>query len=200
MPVPNSSTKHYFLLYKPYGVLPQFTDTLGRKTLKGFGPFPNDVYAVGRLDMDSEGLMLLTNDREVNYRLTEPKFEHARTYLVQVEGIPSTHALEQLRGGVMIQREKTKISEVRVLEHDPDLPPRTPAIRYRKTIPTSWIEITLREGRNRQVRKMTSAVGYPTLRLIRVKIGDLSLDKLRPGDSRQLGREEAERLRSFVGL
>lgn len=150
--------------------------------------------------MDSEGLMLLTNDSEVNHRLTEPKFEHARTYLVQVEGIPSTHALEQLREGVVIQKEKTRSSEVRVLERNPNLPPRIPAIRYRKTVPTAWIEITLREGRNRQVRKMTAAVGYPTLRLVRVKIGDLSLGELKPGESRQLDREEAEKLRSFVGL
>jgi 23S rRNA pseudouridine2457 synthase len=200
LPVLKSNIKHYFLLYKPYGVLSQFTDSQGRKTLKGIGPFPTDVYSVGRLDMDSEGLLLLTNDNEVNHRLTDSKFEHARTYLVQIEGIPSNSAIEQLREGVIIQGIMTKHGEVRLLGHEPDLPLRTPAIRQRKTIPTVWAEITLREGRNRQVRKMTAAVGYPTLRLVRTKIGELSIGKLKPGESRQLSREEAEKLRSSLGL
>jgi 23S rRNA pseudouridine2457 synthase len=150
--------------------------------------------------MDSEGLLLLTNDNEVNHRLTDPKFEHARTYLIQIEGILANSAIEQLREGVIIQGIMTKHGEVRLLEHEPDLPPRKPAIRQRKTIPTSWIEITLREGRNRQVRKMTAAIGYPTLRLVRTKIGELSIGKLNPGESRQLSREEGEKLRSSVGL
>jgi 23S rRNA pseudouridine2457 synthase len=200
LPVPKSDTKRYFLLHKPYGVLSQFTDSQGRKTLKGIGQFPTDVYSVGRLDMDSEGLLLLTNDNEVNNRLTDPRFDHARTYLVQIEGIPSNSAIEQLREGVIIQGKMTRQSEVRLLEQVPDLPARTPAIRERKTIPTAWVEITLREGRNRQVRKMTAAVGFPTLRLVRTKIGELSIGKLKPGESRQLSREEAEKLRSSIGL
>lgn len=150
--------------------------------------------------MDSEGLLLLTNDNEVNNRLTDPRFDHARTYLVQIEGIPSNSAIEQLREGVIIQGKMTRQSEVRLLEQVPDLPARTPAIRERKTIPTAWVEITLREGRNRQVRKMTAAVGFPTLRLVRTKIGELSIGKLKPGESRQLSREEAEKLRSSIGL
>ena len=118
----HNNTMQYYLLYKPYDVLCQFTDSLGRKTLKDFGPFPKDVYSVGRLDIDSEGLLLLTNDNEVNHRLTEPEFEHPRTYLVQVEGIPSPEALAQLERGVVIQGEKTKPVQVRLLEHEPQYP------------------------------------------------------------------------------
>ncbi|HTY10449.1 MAG TPA: pseudouridine synthase [Bacteroidota bacterium] len=200
MPVSLSDTKLYYLLYKPYDVLCQFTDSLGRKTLKDFGPFPRDVYSVGRLDLDSEGLLLLTNDNEVNHRLTEPEFEHPRTYLVQVEGIPSQESIERLKGGVIIQGEKTKPAEVRLLEHEPQVPPRTPPIRERKSIPASWVEMTLREGRNRQVRKMTAAVGHPTLRLIRTTIGELTLGGLKPGDVHRLSETEGKNLRKFVGL
>jgi len=200
VPVSLSDTKLYYLLYKPYDVLCQFTDSLGRKTLKDFGPFPRDVYSVGRLDLDSEGLLLLTNDNEVNHRLTEPEFEHPRTYLVQVEGIPSQESIERLKGGVIIQGEKTKPAEVRLLEHEPQVPPRTPPIRERKSIPASWVEMTLREGRNRQVRKMTAAVGHPTLRLIRTTIGELTLGGLKPGDVHRLSETEGKNLRKFVGL
>jgi len=196
----HNNTKHYYLLYKPYDVLCQFTDILGRKTLRDFGPLPKDVYSVGRLDIDSEGLLLLTNDNEVNHRLTEPEFEHPRTYLVQVEGIPSPEAIEQLERGVIIQGEKTKPVQARLLDGEPKIPPRTPGIRYRKNIPTAWIELTLREGRNRQVRKMTAAVGYPTLRLVRTKIGELTLRDLKPGEAIQLTGEEGEKLRKYVGL
>ncbi len=195
-----NNTKQYYLLYKPYDVLCQFTDSLGRRTLRDFGPFPKDVYSVGRLDIDSEGLLLLTNDNAINHRLTEPEFEHPRTYLVQVEGIPSSEALGQLERGVVIRGEKTKPVQVRLLEDDPQIPPRIPGIRYRKNIPTAWIEITLREGRNRQVRKMTAAVGNPTLRLIRTKIGELTLGNLQPGKVHQLTAEEGEQLRNYVGL
>lgn len=200
MPTSRNNTKHYYLLYKPYDVLCQFTDSLGRKTLKDFGPFPKDVYSVGRLDIDSEGLLLLTNDNEVNHRLSEPEFEHPRTYLAQVERIPSPEALAQLERGVVIQGEKTKPVQVRLLENEPHIFPRTPGIRYRKNIPTAWIELTLREGRNRQVRKMTAAVGHPTLRLVRTKIGDLMLGNLKPGEALQLTAEEGEKLRRYVGL
>ena len=195
-----NNAKRYYLLYKPYDVLCQFTDSLGRKTLKDFGPFPKDVYSVGRLDIDSEGLLLLTNDNAINHRLTEPEFEHPRTYLAQVEGIPLPNALATLERGVMIKGAKTKPVQVRLLDHEPDIPPRTPGIRYRKNIPTAWIELTLHEGRNRQVRKMTAAVGHPTLRLVRTKIGDLTLGNLEPGEAQQLTAEEGEKLRSDVGL
>jgi len=150
--------------------------------------------------MDSEGLILLTNDSELNHRLTEPKFEHARTYLVQIERLPSKEAIEQLTEGVTIQGEKTKPTEVRLLEVEPDIPPRTPAIRYRKNVPTSWIEITLQEGRNRQIRKMTAAVGHPALRLLRIGIGELSLGALKPGESRRLSEKEARKLRLSAGV
>ena len=200
MPISIIKTKQYFLLYKPYGVLSQFSDSQGRKTLKSLGTFPIDVYPVGRLDMDSEGLILLTNDTELNHLLTEPKFEHVRKYLVQIEKLPSKESLEQLRKGVTIQGEKTKPAEVRLLETEPDVPPRTPAIRYRKNIPTAWIEITLREGRNRQVRKMTAAVGHPTLRLLRIAIAGLSLGALMPGESRHLSEKEVTRLRRLAGM
>ncbi len=150
--------------------------------------------------MDSEGLILLTNDPELNHRLTEPRFEHARTYLVQIEKLPSKEAIEQLCEGVMIQGEKTKPAEVQLLEAEPDIPPRTPAIRYRKNIPTAWIKITLTEGRNRQIRKMTAAVGHPALRLMRTAIGELSLGALKPGDSRHLSEKEVKKLRSSAGV
>ena len=200
MPISKTKIKQYFLLYKPYGVLSQFRDNRGRKTLKTLGTFPNDVYSIGRLDMDSEGLILLTNDSELNHRLTEPRFEHARTYLVQIEKLPSKEAIEQLSKGVMIQGEKTRAAEARILEVEPDLPPRTPAIRYRKNIPTAWIEITLREGRNRQIRKMTAAVGHPALRLIRTAIGEVSLGALKPGESRRLSEKEVKKLRFSAGV
>lgn len=150
--------------------------------------------------MDSEGLILLTNDSELNHRLTEPRFEHARTYLVQIEKLPSKEAIEQLCEGVTIQGEKTKPVEVRLLNAEPDMPPRTPAIRYRKNIPTAWIEITLREGRNRQIRKITAAVGHPALRLIRTAIGELSLGALKPGESRRLEEKEVKKLRFLAGM
>lgn len=162
--------------------------------------FPNDVYSVGRLDMDSEGLILLTNDSELNHRLTEPRFEHTRTYLVQVEKLPSEGAIERLCEGVTIQGEKTKPAVVRLLEAEPDIPSRTPSIRYRKNVPTAWIEITLREGRNRQIRKMTAAVGHPALRLIRIAIGELSLGALKPGESRRLNEKEIMKLRFWAGV
>ncbi|MGA7161014.1 MAG: pseudouridine synthase [Bacteroidota bacterium] len=200
MPASHYNTKHYYLLYKPYDVLCQFTDSFGRKTLRDYGPFPKDVYSVGRLDIDSEGLLLLTNDNMVNHRLTEPEFEHPRTYLVQVEGIPSPGTIEQLNRGVVIQGVKTKPVKAYLLEQEPQIPPRVPGIRYRKNIPTAWINITLREGRTRQVRKMTAAVGHPTLRLVRTTIGELSLGNLNPGEIHRLTKDEGEKLRNYVGL
>jgi len=190
----------YYILYKPYGVLCQFRDDENRKTLAAFGPFPNDVYPVGRLDTDSEGLIVLTNDGALQHHLIEPKYGHPRTYLVQVENIPSQRGLEQMRQGVVIERRKTLPAEVTLLADEPVLPPRSVPIRYRKHIPTAWIRLTITEGRNRQVRKMTAAVGHPTLRLIRISIGPIALSGLQPGESRELRREEVVALFRYLGI
>jgi 23S rRNA pseudouridine2457 synthase len=181
-----SARRTTLVFFKPYGVLSQFTAEGGHRTLADFGPFPPDVYAAGRLDADSEGLLLLTNDNGLKRRLTDPKFGHPRTYLVQVENIPTAEALERLRRGVVVEGQRTRPAEVRLLEEEPDLPSRPVPIRVRKAIPTAWLEITLREGRNRQVRKMTAAVGNPTLRLVRVKIGEWGLEGMRPGEWREV--------------
>lgn len=184
----------YYLLYKPYGVLCQFSDDGEKSTLKDLGQFPRDVYPAGRLDMDSEGLVLLTNDGRLQHVLLEPKYKHPRTYLAQVERIPNEGALNRLRNGVIIEKKKTAPAEVELLTNDPTFPDRTVPIRFRKNVPTAWLEITLTEGRNRQVRKMTAAVGHPTLRIIRIRIGDLSLGDLQPGERRTLTQEEIEQL------
>lgn len=153
----SASSKKYFyiILNKPYGVLSRFSDESGRKTLRDLGPFPSDVYPVGRLDADSEGLLLLTNDNELKHRLLDPGYGHKRTYLAQVEQIPGGEAVDKLRSGVVIEGRKTRDAEVRLLRKDPGLPARETPIRLRKSVPTAWLEITLTEGRNRQVRKMT---------------------------------------------
>jgi 23S rRNA pseudouridine2457 synthase len=184
--------KHRTLVFwKPYGVLTQFTDEsgAGRPTLKDYIAVPG-VYAAGRLDHDSEGLMLLTSDGGLQHLLTDPRFGHARTYWAQVEGVVTEEALKQLRAGVEVQGKKTLPAEARALEGEPELPARVPPIRERKAIPTAWIELTLREGRNRQVRRMTAAVGLPTLRLVRVGLGGLTLNGLEPGRWRELTEEE----------
>jgi 23S rRNA pseudouridine2457 synthase len=189
----------YLLFYKPYDVLTQFSNPSGLetpKTLKNYIPVA-DVYPVGRLDRDSEGLLLLTNDGRLQHSLSDPKFQHPRTYWVQVENIPDDQALENLRQGVYIQDYWTRPALVNQLEREPDLPPRNPPIRFRKTVPTAWLEITLTEGRNRQVRRMTAAVGFPTLRLVRIAIGDLRLDGLAPGQWRDVTPEELTRLKKF---
>lgn len=191
-----NSQKFYILFNKPYGVLSQFSPSVGKQTLRDFGPFPKDVYPVGRLDADSEGLLLLTDDKAVSHRLTDPRFEHPRTYYVQVERIPDPVALKALRSGVVIEGRSTKPAEVALLVEDPQFPPRPVPIRFRKNVPTAWLEITLREGRNRQIRKMTASVDHPTLRLIRVKIGVLSLKGIQPGTWRELTQEEIVRLTS----
>jgi len=190
----------YILFNKPYGVLCQFTDESGKKTLRDFGPFPKDVYSAGRLDLDSEGLILLTNDPRVSHRLTDPDFGHPRTYLVQIEGIPTETELKRMCDGVNVQGRVTRKAEARAVDEPSDIPPRVPPIRVRKTIPTSWITLTLREGRNRQVRRMTAAVGHPTLRLIRIGIGDLDMAGLAPGESRKLTPEEVYRLKESLCL
>lgn len=196
----------YLLFNKPYNVLSQFTDrtpqdqtgdpTPDRGILKDYIPIPN-VYPVGRLDHDSEGLMLLTSDGPLQHRLSDPKFEHPRTYCVQVEQIPTPEALTTLRqGGIQIQNYRTRPTQVRLLDPEPNFPDRNPPIRSRKSIPTAWIEITLTEGRNRQVRRMTAAVGFPTLRLIRTRIGQLTLENLSPGEWRDLTEPELR----FLGV
>jgi len=186
----------YFAFYKPYDVVSQFSDReeTGRPTLKDFIPIPG-VYPVGRLDRDSEGLLLLTDDGVLQHRLIDPRYEHPRTYWVQVEGVPGNAALDSLRKGVQIQNYRTKPATASLLPGEPDVPPRDPPIRVRKAIPTAWIELTIKEGRNRQVRRMTAAVGFPTLRLIRVRIGGLGLFGLHPGKCRELTSAEVESLR-----
>lgn len=175
-----------FAFFKPYGVVSQFTPVGGHQSLADFGPFPPEVYPVGRLDWDSEGLLLLTDDNRLKHRLTDPRFEHPRTYLVQVERIPDAAALRRLREGIEVGGVKTKPAKARLLSEEPPLPPRPVPIRFRKSVPTAWLELTLTEGRNHQVRKMTAAVGHPTLRLVRVKIGTIALEKMKPGDIRKL--------------
>ena len=181
--------------HKPYGVLCQFTPDLpGQRTLADFG-FPAGVYPVGRLDMDSEGLLLLCDEPGFNNRLLDPKTAHPRTYLAQVEGIPTAEAVEQLkRGGVLIQGYRTQPCLVRVVEDAPDFPPREPPVRFRKEIPTSWLELQLTEGKNRQVRRMTAAVGFPTLRLVRVRIGKLGGEPLTQGRWVELGAAEIAKI------
>ncbi len=184
----------YILFYKPYGVLSQFTDSEGRQTLKDYIPVP-DVYPVGRLDWDSEGLVLLTDDGRLQHRLSDPKYGHPRTYWVQVERIPDDGAIDRLATGVEIQDYRTKPALVKLLSGEPDLPPRDPPIRERQHIPTAWLELTLTEGKNRQVRRMTAAVGFPTLRLVRVAIDPLSLAGLELGMWRDLTTTEVKSLK-----
>ncbi|MFE0500902.1 pseudouridine synthase [Lysobacter soli] len=173
-------------LNKPYGVLCQFTDrsTPPRRTLAEFG-LPPDVYAAGRLDHDSEGLLLLTDDGALAHRLTDPRHKEPKTYWVQVEGEPSDAQIDALRRGVALNDGPTRPAKVQRLDA-PALWPRDPPVRFRKTVPDAWLEITISEGRNRQVRRMTAAVGLPTLRLVRVAIGSHRLDGLTPGQWRQL--------------
>ena len=185
----------YILFHKPYGVVSQFSGSEARPTLKQFIGV-SGVYPVGRLDHDSEGLMLLTDDGVLQHRLTDPRFHHCRTYWVQVEGVPDERALRLLSRGIQIRDYGTQPAKARRMPYEPPLSPRDPPIRFRKSIPTSWIEITLTEGRNRQVRRMTAAVGYPTLRLVRVAIGSLQLEGLDSGQWRDLTNPELARLRS----
>ncbi len=184
----------HLIFYKPYDVLSQFTDREGeRATLKDFIPVPG-VYPVGRLDRDSEGLMILTNYGALQHRLSDPRYGHPRTYWVQVEGIPTDEALATLSQGVAFKDYTTRPAIATRLPREPTLPPRHPPIRERKAIPTTWLSLTLREGRNRQVRRMTAAVGFPTLRLVRQAIGPLSLGDLQPGQWRALTAPETTAL------
>jgi 23S rRNA pseudouridine2457 synthase len=184
----------YLIFHKPYGVLSQFTDEAGRSTLKDFIDVP-DVYPVGRLDWDSEGMMLLTDDGRWQHRLSDPKYGHPRTYLVQVERVPDDRALQELASGVEIQTYRTRPARVKLLDCEPGLPDRDPPIRTRKTVPTAWLELTLTEGKNRQVRRMTAAVGFPTLRLVRIAIDRLKLGDLPLGTWRDLTEAELRQLK-----
>ena len=168
------------LLNKPFGVLCQFTDAEGRPTLADYVPVPN-VYPAGRLDHDSEGLVLLTDDGALQARLADPRHHVEKVYRVQVERVPTDDALARLRAGVALKDGPTRPARVRRIEEPPELWVRDPPIRWRASIPTAWLEIALTEGRNRQVRRMTAAVGFPALRLIRVAIGPYTLGGLRPG-------------------
>lgn len=186
--------KRYFIIYKPYGVLSQFTDPEGRKTIKSLYIFPENVYPVGRLDMDSEGLLIITNDKMLTDYLLNPKNRHEKEYFVQVEGIPDRKALLKLEKGVVIEGKKTLPARAGLIDN-PDFEPRVPPIRVRKNIPDTWIRLVITEGRNRQVRKMTAAAGHPTLRLVRIRIKNLTIDGMKSGEVRELTHREVEDLK-----
>jgi 23S rRNA pseudouridine2457 synthase len=177
---------NYFCIYKPFQVISGFTSENGRPCLRDFFAVPPDVYPLGRLDFDSEGLLLLTNDKSLNYRILHPAFAHEREYWVQVEGAVTQQALATLNQGVSIsidgKKYTTKKTRTALFNEPPPVPERNPSIRFRKNIPVSWISLTLTEGKNRQVRKMTAAVGFPTLRLIRYRVSGLNIESMLPGD------------------
>lgn len=180
----------YIVFYKPYQVLCQFSPEGDKKTLAHFFPeLPKNIYPVGRLDFDSEGMLLLTDDKQLTHQLLEPKFAHPRTYLVQVEGSITAEAIAQLQKGVNIsvngKQYGTRPAVAEIISQTPEVPERNPPIRYRKEIPTSWISLTLTEGKNRQVRKMTAAVNFPTLRLIRYAIGSCHIEGVLPGQYKE---------------
>lgn len=185
---------HRTLIFcKPYRVMTSFTDSEGRPSVGDYVDVP-DVYAAGRLDYDSEGLLLLTSDGKLAHRITHPRHKLKKVYLAQVENIPSIKALSQLRHGVVIKGQRTRPANIQLLAQEPQLFPRSVPIRYRKNIPTAWLKITLQEGRKRQVRRMTAAVGHPTLRLVRIAIGPISLGNLQPGQWRDLTPAEQKAL------
>ncbi len=181
----------YILFHKPYNVLSQFTPEDGARSLKEFN-LPPDIYAAGRLDKDSEGLLLLTNDGELIEKLLNPKNEKPKTYWVLVERLPSEESFNKLRKGIKIEDYITRPCQVGLIDPQPQIPPRDPPVRFRKTVQDYWIEITITEGKNRQVRKMTAAIGHPTLRLIRKKMANLELGSLLPGQWREISKEEIQ--------
>ncbi|MCX6212154.1 MAG: pseudouridine synthase [Bacteroidetes bacterium] len=187
---------NHYLIYKPFQVLSQFTSTEGKLCLKDIVEVPKDVYPIGRLDYDSEGLLFLSNDSKLNHQLLHPKFEHARIYWVQVEGEITHEAIAKLTAGVSININgvliKTKPARLALLEAPVAVPERNPPIRYRKNIPTPWVEIELIEGKNRQVRKMFASVQFPVLRLIRAQIGVFTIQGMMPGDLISLSPEEVQ--------
>jgi len=182
---------------KPYGVLPCFTDSEGRTTLADYITLAG-VYAAGRLDQDSEGLMILTSNGALAHRITDPQHKLPKVYLTQVERIPDERAIERLCRGVLLSGKRTRPAEVRLLETEPSLPERPVPIRFRKNVPTAWLEITIHEGMNRQVRRMTAAVGHPTLRLVRIAIGPVRLGDLKPGEWRALAEDEIKSINQLV--
>lgn len=185
---------HYFIIYKPYLVQSQFSPVDGKKTLADFFDVPKDVYPVGRLDHDSEGLLILTNDKQLNHRLLHPSFQHEREYWVQVDGAITGDAIQQLQNGVTIsidgKKHQTLPCKVSVFEKEPSVPVRNPPIRFRKEIPAPWIRMVLKEGKNRQVRRMTAQVGFPTVRLIRYRIENITMEGLQPGDLVSMTRKQ----------
>ena len=184
----------YFIIYKPYQVLSQFTSTEEKKTLADYFNVPKDIYAVGRLDYDSEGLLILSNDAKLTHLLLAPEHKHEREYWVQVEGSITNEALYNLQRGVVIsidgKQYKTLPCKASLFMQEPEVAERNPPIRYRKDIPVSWISLTLTEGKNRQLRRMTAAVGFPTLRLIRSRIEKISLEKMMPGEMKELSKQQ----------
>jgi 23S rRNA pseudouridine2457 synthase len=186
----------YFLIYKPFQVLSQFTSTEGKLCLKDILHVPTDVYPVGRLDYDSEGLLLITNDKSINQQLLNPVFAHQRTYWVQVDGAITEATIAQLSKGVSINVDgkayQTKTAKLEILPDTLEVPERNPPIRFRKSIPTSWVAIQITEGKNRQVRKMFAQVGFPVLRLIRAKLGKYSIHDMQPGDCLSLTASEVQ--------
>jgi 23S rRNA pseudouridine2457 synthase len=182
---------------KPYGVLSCFTDRDGRPTLAEFISLPG-VYAAGRLDRDSEGLLILTSDGALAHRITDPRHTLPKVYLAQVERMPDEEAIARLEEGVVLSGRQTRPAKVRLLTQEPEIAARPVSIRFRKTVPTAWLEITIREGMNRQVRRMTAAVGHPTLRLVRVAIGPVRLGDLKPGRWRALTEEEIRAFGRFT--
>ena len=193
----SASLSKTLIFCKPYKVLSSFTDEEGRQTVADFVPVPN-VYAAGRLDYDSEGLLLLTSDGKLAHRITHPRYKLPKVYLAQVENIPDQAALEPLRRGMVIKGSKTKPAQVQLLTTPPSTFPRWEPIRYRKNVPTAWLKLTLREGKKRQVRRMTAAVGFPTLRLIRIAIGPVVLGDMQPGEWRSLSTEELANLKKLL--
>jgi len=189
----------YIVFNKPFDVLTTFTDSQNRATLADFIRVPH-VYAAGRLDRDSEGLLLLTSDGQLAHRLTDPSFKLPKSYLVQVERLPGPEELDRLQNGVVIQGKPTRPAMVEVLEKTPDLWPRSIPIRFRKSVPTTWIRMTIIEGMNRQIRRMTAAVGHPTLRLVRTAIGPIQIGSLGSGEWRRLTRREIRAVRTWPKL